>query len=98
MLDGVEVFITLEALAGVFRNVTQEEWITTAEAGTDAFSEDHIFHLVFGYAMLTQVCLCRFNAREVDHFIRVILQVFESIQGYPIDVSANDDWIGWIIR
>lgn len=95
MLDGVEVFITAEALTGAFRNVTQEEWISTAKAGTDTLSEDHIFHLVFGYTMLTQVLrLCRFNACEVDHFIRVILQVLESIQGYPIDVPANDDRIG----
>ena len=94
MLDGVEVFITAEALTAVFWNVTQEEWIPTAEAGADTLSEDHIFHLVFGYTMLAQVRLCCFNACEVDHFIRIILQVFESIQGYPINVPANDDRIG----
>ena len=94
MLDVVEVFITAEALTSVFWNVTQEEWVSAAKAGTDTLSEDHIFHLVFGYTMLTQVHLCRFNTCKVDHFIRIILQVFESIQGYPVDVPANNDRIG----
>jgi hypothetical protein len=75
LLDGVEVFITAEALTSVFWNVTQEEWISAAKAGTDALSEYHIFHFVFGYTMLTQVRFCRFNAYEVDHFICVVLQV-----------------------
>lgn len=84
MLDGVEVFITAEALTSVFWNVTQEEWISAAKAGTDTLSEDHIFHLVFGYTMLTQVHLCRFNTCKVDHFICVVLQVFKPIQGYCV--------------
>lgn len=94
LLDGVEVFITAEALTSVFWNVTQEEWISAAKAGTDTLSEDHIFHLVFGYTMLTQVHLCRFNTCKVDHFICVVLQVFKPIQGYPVDVPANNDRIG----
>lgn len=91
MLDGVEVFITAEALTSVFWNVTQEEWISAAKAGTDTLSEDHIFHLVFGYTMLTQVHLCRFNTCKVDYFICVVLQVFKPIQGYlkSHDITAE---------
>lgn len=71
MLDGVEVFITAEALTSVFWNVTQEEWISAAKAGTDTLSEDHMFFTMDEVALIDGLIATYFAADSVSESVRV---------------------------